>query len=66
MSRCQQQNPPHAKFCMECGAPFKPGSPGNLSGASYTELERSLDEALEQQTATSEILRVISSSCATL
>jgi hypothetical protein len=32
------------------------------SARSYTDLQRALSEALEQQTATSEILRVISSS----
>jgi len=64
--RCQQENPPKAKFCLECGAP--------LGGAvatdrSYAELQaeneglrRSLGEASEQQTATAEILRVISNS----
>jgi two-component system NtrC family sensor kinase len=64
--RCQQDSPSHAKFCFECGVPVG-GATSTLS--SYAELEaeveasrRSLREALDQQTATSEILRVISGS----
>jgi GAF domain-containing protein len=63
---CQQENPPQAKFCLECGAPVDGATP---SPKSYADLKgdneglrRSLHEALDQQTATSEILRVISSS----
>jgi hypothetical protein len=64
--RCQQGNPPQAKFCLECGVPLggavaTPGSYAELQAENET-LRRSLGEAAEQQTATAEILRVISSS----
>jgi hypothetical protein len=61
--RCQQKKRPAAKFCDECGTPFA----GTAHSAPYAELKdenellaRSLSEALQQQTATSEILRAIS------
>src|SRR5262249_21068032 len=64
--RCHQDNPPQTRFCPECGTPL---SGTVATRRSYAEqeaeiegLKRSLSEALEQQTATSEILRVISSS----
>jgi GAF domain-containing protein len=64
--RCQQENPPRAKFCLECGVPVDGIIPGRRSSADSTAeiegLRRSLSEALEQQTATSDILRVISQS----
>jgi GAF domain-containing protein/anti-sigma regulatory factor (Ser/Thr protein kinase) len=62
--RCQQDNPPNAKFCLECGAPIN----GTVL-RSYAELKDEIEglryqltEVLEQQTATSEILGVISRS----
>src|SRR5215510_12192483 len=60
--RCQHECPPHAKFCLECGAPVKSSTESASPGPSYAELQRALTEAAEQQTATAEILRVISSS----
>src|SRR5499433_1694048 len=62
--RCQQDNPAHAKSCLECGAPVNEAAP-----RSYAELKdeiqglrHRLTEASEQKTATSEILQVISRS----
>ncbi len=60
--RCQQENPTSHKFCRECGTPLARLEAGAQPALSYAEVQHSLTEALEQQTATSEILRVISSS----
>src|SRR4030095_11915199 len=64
--RCQQENPPRAKFCLECGVAVDGIIPGPRSSADSTAeidgLGRSLSEPIEQQTATSDILRVISQS----
>ena len=61
--RCQQDNPvADAQFCPRCGALVKHAEQGTTPAASYADLQRELTEAREQQTATSEILRVISSS----
>jgi hypothetical protein len=65
--RCQHENPTNQKFCGECGTSFARPNQGGTPAASYADLQREVDhlaralsEALEQQTATSEILRVIS------
>jgi GAF domain-containing protein len=64
--RCQHENPPQAKFCLECGSRL-----GGLAAStpSYAEMQaeidrlsRSLAEGGEEQAATREILRVISNS----
>ena len=60
--RCEEDNPLHAKFCLECGAPLTGTNEIGPQAALYGDLERTLTEALELQTATSEILRVISNS----
>jgi GAF domain-containing protein len=60
--RCQQDNPLHAKFCLECATPLKSYNESGRPGASYALLQRALSEALERENASSEILRVISNS----
>ena len=64
--RCQHENRPQARFCEECGTPFRGASTTTQSYAELkTEVERlrpALTEALDQQTATAEILRVIATS----
>src|SRR5262250_1632727 len=64
--RCQHENRPTARFCEDCANPLNGVSPTTVSYAELkTEVEglkRALTESVEQQTATAEILRVISSS----
>ncbi|MGH2601083.1 MAG: GAF domain-containing protein [Dehalococcoidia bacterium] len=60
--QCQHQNPLRGKFCLECGTPLRRTNESGLPAASYSDLEPALREALGQQTATSEILRVMSGS----
>jgi signal transduction histidine kinase len=60
--RCQQDNATAQKFCGECGTPLSAVSPTDPPAPSYAEVTTALSEALEQQTATTEILRVIASS----
>src|SRR5262245_8140922 len=64
--RCQQENPPQAKFCLDCATPLRlpPDSDGEALNVArrLTEALRREQEAREQQAATSDILRVISNS----
>jgi hypothetical protein len=60
--QCQQENLATMKFCGECGTPLGRPQVDAPPALSYADVQRSLTEALEQQTATSAILRVISSS----
>ena len=61
--RCRQEYPSGANFCMKCGTPVSGlgvlAKPGAVATGELDTLRASLDEALEQQAATSEILRVI-------
>jgi signal transduction histidine kinase len=59
---CQHENRSSAKFCDGCGMPLQRPSGSTQPASSYADLQRSLTESLEQQTAMAEILRVISSS----
>src|ERR1043166_8824096 len=60
--RCQKENPWGHKFCGDCGTPLKAPTTDGAPALSYADVTSSLKEALEQQAATTEILRVISSS----
>ena len=60
--RCQHENRPLAKFCEECATPLNATPARAPYVASLADLTAALSEAHAQQTATAEILRVISSS----
>ena len=64
---CQHENRSPAKFCAECAGPLNGASTvtrphADDPKAEVESLRRALTESLEQQTATGEILRVISRS----
>jgi hypothetical protein len=46
--RCPQENPPQAKFCLDCGASFDGPHESGRPATSYADLQRALSEALEQ------------------
>src|SRR5262249_39284577 len=60
--RCQHENPAGQKFCGECGRPLQNTSGSVETAPSYAEVTSALSEALKRETATGEILRVISGS----
>ena len=58
--RCQQDNPvANSRFCPQCGAPVNSPAETATPQPSYEDVQRSLNEALDQQTATAEILQVL-------
>jgi signal transduction histidine kinase len=59
---CRHETPLNQKFCGECGTPLTRLEGATQPRLSYADLDRALRDALEQQSATSEILRTISRS----
>src|SRR5215831_10025975 len=59
---CQHENRASAKFCEECGTLLQRPEGSAQPAPSYADWQRVATEAQEQQAATAEILRVISSS----
>ena len=64
--RCQHANRPDHKFCSECGTALQRAAGNVQPTPSYADLQHSLTEALEQQSAMAEILRIISTSATNL
>ena len=60
--QCQRDRRAGAKFCDECGRRSSRSTSGGSRTPSFAEVAKALREAHEQQTATSEILQVISRS----
>ena len=60
--RCQQENPPQAKFCLECGNPRNELNYSSTGFARESDVPHAVHEAVEQHAATGDILRVICSS----
>ena len=60
--RCQRENRPQARFCEECAAPLSPSTRAYADLKTEVNLKQALTEAFEQQTATADILQVISNS----
>jgi signal transduction histidine kinase len=58
--RCQQDNATKQKFCGECGTPLRAVGSTGVPERSYADVTSALSEALEKETATAEILQVIS------